>query len=119
MVSPQILEHFKSNDPLIYPHVLKIQNRTSKQTPPERYFFELCESIAYQQLTSKAAGKIFSRVLKLFGNKAFTEDDILNISHEALRATGLSNSKAMYIRNIAEASVTKLVDFNNLDSLDD
>ena len=40
-------------------------------------------------------------------------------SHETLRSSGLSNAKASYIRNIAEAAVNKKLVFEKLPSMND
>jgi DNA-3-methyladenine glycosylase II len=61
----------------------------------------LARIIAYQQLSTKAAGTIWGRVEVLLGKvtpKAVLEADI-----DALRACGMSRPKIAHIRSIAEA----------------
>ena len=59
----------------------------------------VCDSIIGQQLSIKVAAVIFQRFLTLFKTKKPKAKDILAVSHEELRAIGLSNSKAVYIKN--------------------
>jgi DNA-3-methyladenine glycosylase II len=61
----------------------------------------LARIIAYQQLSSKAAGTIWGRVETLVGK--VTPAAILDADFDALRACGLSRPKISHIRSIAEA----------------
>lgn len=63
---------------------------------------QLCASIMSQQLSTKVATLIFNRFLNLFKSKSPKPADILEVSHEALRSVGLSNAKALYVRNVCE-----------------
>jgi DNA-3-methyladenine glycosylase II len=61
-------------------------------------------------LTGKVAGIILNRLLDLFPGKRFpSPKSILSISIDRLRGAGLSNQKAQYIRNIAQASIDGIV----------
>jgi len=62
----------------------------------------LARIIAYQQLSTKAAGTIWGRVEVLLGNKV-TPRSVLAADFDALRACGLSRPKIAHIRSIAEA----------------
>jgi DNA-3-methyladenine glycosylase II len=65
-------------------------------------FAALAESIAYQQLTGKAAATIFSRVLALYRPKRFpSPEDILATRDEALRAAGLSRAKVAAVKDLS------------------
>jgi len=69
-------------------------------------FAALAESIAYQQLTGKAAATIFSRVLAIYKPKRFpTPEDILATRDEALRAAGLSRSKVLSIKDLSAKTI--------------
>lgn len=61
----------------------------------------LARIIAYQQLSTKAAGTIWGRVEVLLGK--VTPASILDADIDALRACGLSRPKIAHIRSIAEA----------------
>ena len=66
------------------------------------YFLDLVEIVTGQQLSLKAAGTILARFLALFPAKP-KPDEVLAVTIETLRSVGLSNSKANYVRNIAQA----------------
>ncbi len=61
----------------------------------------LARIIAYQQLSTKAAGTIWGRVEKLVGK--VTPRSVLDADFDALRACGLSRPKIAHIRSIAQA----------------
>jgi DNA-3-methyladenine glycosylase II len=61
----------------------------------------LARIIAYQQLSTKAAGTIWGRVDVLLGK--VTPKGVLAADMDALRACGLSRPKIAHIRSIAEA----------------
>lgn len=65
-------------------------------------FVRLCASVMGQQLSTKVARVIFERFLKLYDGAEPTPQQLLDTPFEQLRAIGLSNAKARYIRNIAE-----------------
>ncbi len=60
----------------------------------------LVKSIVSQQLSVKAAASIYGRLLTL-AKKPITKPAILSLSHDQLRSVGLSNSKANYVKNVA------------------
>ena len=69
-------------------------------------FAALAESIAYQQLTGKAAATIFSRVLAIYRPKRFpTPEDILATPDQALRDAGLSRSKVASIKDLSAKTI--------------
>ena len=61
----------------------------------------LARIIAYQQLSTKAAGTIWGRVEVLLGK--VTPKAVLAAEIDSLRACGLSRPKISHIRSIAEA----------------
>lgn len=64
-------------------------------------FAALAESIVYQQLTGKAAATIYGRVTALFDGAEVSPKGLLAIPHERLRMAGLSNAKALAMRDLA------------------
>ena len=83
------------------------------------YFEALVRAIVYQQLSGKAAAKIYNRFKDLFSKKKYPSPlMVMEKSHEELRSTGLSNQKASYIHNIANAFFTGMVP-NDIDTLSD
>jgi len=81
------------------------------------YFEALVRAIVYQQLSGKAAATIYKRFKNLFiKNKYPSPIMVMKRSHEELRSVGLSNQKASYIHNIANAFYTGAIpkDINTL-----
>jgi DNA-3-methyladenine glycosylase II len=74
-------------------------------------FETLAGSIIAQQLSVKAADTIEKRVLTLIGSETLKPAAILSVSPEDLRACGLSNAKAKYIRALAEKTEAGELDF--------
>jgi 3-methyladenine DNA glycosylase/8-oxoguanine DNA glycosylase len=98
--------HLRAVDPklskIIEVHGPFVMKPDRAQSP----FAALAESIAYQQLTGKAAATIFSRVLALYRPKRFpTPDDILATADEALRAAGLSRAKVLAVKDLSRRTL--------------
>src|SRR4051812_14948535 len=64
--------------------------------PHKDYYGELVGSIVGQQLSAKAAGAIWRRVLDLFKGKMPTPEQLLAVDGQALRDVGLSWPKVRY-----------------------
>jgi methylated-DNA-[protein]-cysteine S-methyltransferase len=67
-------------------------------------FGALAEAIVYQQLNGRAAAAIFARVCALFprGHEGLGAEHILRVSDEKLRTAGLSRSKLLSLRDLAQ-----------------
>ena len=76
-----------------------------RQRQGHEYFQALVEEIISQQLSGRVADVITERFVALFGRApAFPEPhEILTASDGLLRSSGMSFSKAAYIKNIARA----------------
>ncbi len=73
-----------------------------KRNPNLRPFDALAESIAYQQLSGKAAATIFGRVRALYPKrKWFSPAEIIATPDENFRAAGLSRSKTIALKDLA------------------
>jgi 3-methyladenine DNA glycosylase/8-oxoguanine DNA glycosylase len=73
-------------------------------------FAALAESIAYQQLTGKAAATIYGRVLALYRpRRVLRPDDVLATSDERLREAGLSRAKVLAVKDLAQKTVDGVV----------
>ena len=64
-------------------------------------FAAVARSIAYQQLSGKAAGTIWRRVCALFPNETPRPAAVASTSYEDLRSAGLSNAKTLAIQDLA------------------
>jgi DNA-3-methyladenine glycosylase II len=97
-MKPEILEHL-SREPELVPLIAKI-TLPVVETHNDIYH-DLLESIVSQQLSVKAADTIFKRFLALFPEQKPVPELVIAIEQDKLRACGLSNQKASYIKNVA------------------
>lgn len=81
-----------------------------------RYFEALSSSIIGQQISVKAAAKIFGRFRDITDLKP---EKVLDLSDEDVKAIGLSGQKSRYIRDLALHFVEDSAVFNHLSSLSD
>ena len=91
-------------DPQLGQVIKAVQNRMGKLRSPlsnTTSFEALLRAIIYQQMTGKAAATIYKRLSSAI-KKPITPAKILALSHDELRAFGLSNAKADYAGNLAE-----------------
>jgi 3-methyladenine DNA glycosylase/8-oxoguanine DNA glycosylase len=99
------LKHLKKVDEKMGRLIVEFEKPEFKKD--SNYFEALVRAIVYQQLSGKAAATIYKRFKNLFPqNKHFTPIMVKERSHEELRSAGLSNQKASYIHNIANAFYT-------------
>ena len=71
-----------------------------------RPFDALAESIAYQQLSGKAAATIFGRVRALYPKRKWLDpEQLLATPDETLRAAGLSRAKTAALKDLAEKTI--------------
>ena len=86
----------------------------------KNYFWSLCRSVIYQQISGKAAKKISERYLSLYANgEEMLPNEVIDIDIEKIFNIGISRQKASYIKNIAHAFNTKIIDEKNISKLDD
>ncbi len=64
-------------------------------------YVSLMRSVVYQQLSGKAAGTIYGRVLDRFGGQVPEPEALLATPVEALRACGLSGAKTAALHDLA------------------
>ncbi|HIA80460.1 MAG TPA: DNA-3-methyladenine glycosylase 2 family protein [Candidatus Marinimicrobia bacterium] len=86
----------------------------------QNYFWSLCRSIIYQQLSGKVAKTIADRFIALYKNKKYpSPKEVLNTDLKVLRDVGLSRAKAGYMHNIARAFVDDVIQFENFSYMSD
>jgi DNA-3-methyladenine glycosylase II len=98
--------HLAATDPRIAE--LMARSRRYNVTPSLsiRPFDALAESIAYQQLSGKAAATIWGRVRALYPEKKYLDPKlILATPDEKLRAAGLSRSKVAALKDLAAKTI--------------
>lgn len=103
------------------PVMKMIIKKTGKLDPVKNnnVYFSLLQSITSQQLSTKAGDTIFGRFLDLFPGRKPVEEALIKINIEKLRAAGLSYSKAGYLKNIAEFSLTHGLEYKRLNKMED
>ena len=86
----------------------------------KNYFWSLCRSVIYQQISGKAAKKISDRYLSLFDQDIkMTPADVLEIDIEKIYKVGISRQKSSYIKNIANAFSNNIINEKKIFELDD
>jgi len=98
------LAHFKQCDPIMFmllSHCLTTANafRLPKPAKPEAYFEEIVNAIIGQQISTKAANAVRSRVHALL--KTITPNSIKTTPAITLRGCGLSPQKLSYLKQNA------------------
>ena len=98
------------------PKLKEIIKQTVKLAPSNQkdLFTSLLSAIVSQQLSTKAAATIWNRFIKLFPEEQPTENAILKMDIEQLRAVGLSYQKGGYLKNIASFSLEKTLEYKRL-----
>ena len=110
----KVKQHFKVSDPVIY-SVIKRGGKLEQLKPIDKkeYFFKLVREVVYQQLSGKAGDAIYSRFELLFPNKKIIPDNVLKVTTQEIRKVGVSNAKAQYIHNLAQAVVDRRLRFQD------
>lgn len=80
-------------------------------------FSALISSIIGQQISTKAAKTVESRLIDKVGD--ITPESIYNLETEDIQQCGMSNRKADYIKGIAELAESNTIDFKSLHHLGD
>lgn len=90
-----------------------------KRGRPSDPYGALVRSITGQQLSTKAAATIYGRLTEKFGGRTPTPQEILDTDPQELRAIGLSNAKAAYLRDLAEHIVDGELPIDSLPEMSD
>ena len=114
-----VLAHFRIVDPVLFSVAQTIILEEHAIRSPNRYFVSLCSEIIGQQLSGKVADVIVDRFEKLFSKRMVTPKRVLSVSEETLRGTGMSWSKARFIRDLAQQVLTKSIQLDKLTQLPD
>jgi DNA-3-methyladenine glycosylase II len=110
------LLHLKKSDPILAGIIERVGPYRMTHTDPN--FQSLVRSIVYQQLSGKAAGTIYGRLIAASSDPV-NPAAILALSPEEMRALGLSQQKTKYIRDLAERTAAAEIDFAQLPDLTD
>jgi DNA-3-methyladenine glycosylase II len=87
---------------------------------PTDHYGTLVRAIVGQQLSTRAAGAIYGRLIERFGGRTPTPEEVLADEPEELRtAAGLSHAKVAFLRSLAEHVVDGSLDLQKLGRLPD
>jgi DNA-3-methyladenine glycosylase II len=97
--------HLSTSDPRLAALIARSRRYNIKPSLRVRPFDALAESIAYQQLSGKAAATIWGRVRALFPGKHLDPQAVVAMPDEKLRAAGLSGSKVAALKDLAAKTI--------------
>ena len=98
--------HLAATDPRMAELIGRSRRYDLKRNGPVLPFEALAESIAYQQLSGKAAATIWKRVRALYpAKKRLDPHLVLKTPDRKLRAAGLSRSKVAAIKDLAAKTI--------------
>jgi len=96
------IQHLRVADPVLARVIDEIGPFCMQIRPAPTVFAVLLRAIVNQQLNGKAAAVILARVSALFPRGVPTAARLLRISDEKLRGAGLSRSKLLSLRDLAQ-----------------
>jgi DNA-3-methyladenine glycosylase II len=112
MVDWSRMKHDKAHRHLVASHprmaelIARARRYEIKADGVVRPFDALAESIAYQQLSGKAAATIWGRVRALYGKRKWLDPkQVLATPDETLRGAGLSRSKVAALKDLAAKTI--------------
>lgn len=99
---PHVLarRHLSRREPRFKPLITRVGACTLQPNPDS--FGVLARSIVAQQISSKAAHSISTRVVALCGLKGLRPERLAQLGDEELRACGLSGNKLLSLRSLTE-----------------
>jgi DNA-3-methyladenine glycosylase II len=98
--------HLANTDPRMAELIARSRRYNIAPAVSIRPFDALAESIAYQQLSGKAAATIFGRVRALYPKrKRLDPEQLLATPDETLRAAGLSRAKTAALKDLAAKTI--------------
>src|SRR5437016_10719088 len=98
--------HLAASEPRMAALIQRALRYNVKPGKLMRPFDALAESIAYQQLSGKAAATIWKRVRALYpGRKYLDPQRVLATPDEKLRGAGLSGSKVAAVKDLAAKTI--------------
>jgi DNA-3-methyladenine glycosylase II len=120
--SPKAIAALREADPvmarLIDEHTTLVRRDLRRDRRGDAYG-ALLRSIVGQQLSTKAASTIYSRLIEIFDGHAPTPNQLLAADPEEIRAAGLSRAKVAYLRDLAQHVEEGTLELDRLDELPD
>ncbi len=105
--------HLRESDPRMADLIARARRFEVSSGGKIKPFEALAESIAYQQLSGKAAATIWGRVRAIYGaDKDLDPNEVVATPDERLRAAGLSGSKVKALKDLAAKAIEGVVPKN-------
>jgi DNA-3-methyladenine glycosylase II len=115
-----ILDHLSAADPVMARLIEEWGPLSITASHQDDYFFTVLDAIASQQLSSKVAATIVSRIRALVpGENMPTAEQIFAIPDQTLRDVGLSWAKVRYIKDLATRVVSGELDLVHVSRMED
>ncbi|NJN57960.1 MAG: DNA-3-methyladenine glycosylase 2 family protein [Leptolyngbyaceae cyanobacterium SL_5_9] len=110
----------KKSDPILAKLIQQVGPCDLEPPQPETdLLFSLSKTILHQQLSTKVANVIHGRFLQLYPERLPTAIDILNTPDETLRGVGISRSKVVYLKDLAQKVLDGLPTMAELAEMED
>jgi DNA-3-methyladenine glycosylase II len=117
------LTHLRRSDPVLAELIAQVAPKglgDARAGRPDDHYGALLRAIVGQQLSTKAARSIFTRLTDRFDGRTPTPEQVLADDPEELRlAAGLSRPKVGYLRSLAEHVLSGELELERLDELPD
>ncbi|MEM4327019.1 MAG: DNA-3-methyladenine glycosylase 2 family protein [Candidatus Diapherotrites archaeon] len=110
------ITHLKKQDKIMAKLIEKIG--TIKLTKKNNYYESLCQAIIFQQLSMKAASKIYEK-FKLIHKHEIKPETTIAIGKRPLKEAGLSEKKIEYIISLAKAISENTINFKAMQKMKD
>jgi DNA-3-methyladenine glycosylase II len=110
----------KKSDPILARLIQQVGPCDLEPPQPEAdLLFSLSKTILHQQLSTKVANVIHGRFLQLYPERLPAAIDILNTPDETLRGVGISRSKVVYLKDLAQKVLDGLPTMAELEEMED
>lgn len=120
MSREKAIEHFKMSDPVLYKEALPFYHtfpsRLRREQDEVKLFAMLCRSIIGQQLSTKAAETIRTRLFDACAG-VVTPQKITSLQVEAMRSFGISEAKVRSIKELAHMVHQKEIELSKLHTI--
>jgi DNA-3-methyladenine glycosylase II len=118
----QAVEHLRGADDTLRGIIDErgpLDHEARQRGRPTDPYGALLRSIVGQQLSTKAARSIYTRLTEQFGGRAPTPQQLLDADPEVVRSAGLSRPKVSYLRSLAEHVVSGELELDRQQELSD
>ncbi|MDH5233314.1 MAG: DNA-3-methyladenine glycosylase [Gemmatimonadota bacterium] len=113
------LRHLRAMDPKLGAWIDQVGPCGWRRNTEGDHFDHIARAIVYQQLSGAAAATIHGRLLALYGDRTPTPAELMRTPHNKLRAVGLSERKAEYLKDLARRTHEGTLPVERLHELDD